>query len=248
MNFAEVVEAVKFNLDRLDVATVENNAVKRWINQAIREDICGIENLPWMKRTEEITTTSSEEFYPIADTSHDEFKDLRFVRFRKSTSNEWMSLGEDNERAVNHHFSEINNGTPVSFNFTWDEDLQRHGIRVRLKPDEDTWLFQIGFWVYPAEMKDDADTNRITQFHSKLLEAVTTARGCLNFEDYDAYRAWQEFVNIEIRKYLQVERSKKKASNMTLRMSPNANRPATSVRSRHRSLGLLPYAWRAGWP
>lgn len=225
MDFSTLVAAVQDNCDRLNIATAETTNIKRWINQTIREDICGEHNWPFMEDEVVLDTAAGVAFYPFP--GPDTFKDCRFIYFRKEATDEWQELTETSERALYQRLTSVEQGRPRAW-----VPVHRNGVYgfiVREVPDTAGWNFRLGFWRYFDALVEDEDHNQITDTYSKLVEVGATRRGLLQFSELEQYQFWSGLWRDEFDKMLRVERAKDKPASMTLRMSGAAGRPAAGL-------------------
>ena len=164
MTSLQLLAACKENLDRVNLPTTEETRIKDWINQSIREDICNLHSWPWMEDIYTQGGIAGTDFYEFLSKDWDltsrkvdsgrRHKDVRWIRYRSNSTDEWTLLPEANDRAVNENIGEQDNGTPM----VWKREYRdgQHGFSVRKAPDTtyntDTGKgaqFQVAVWNYP---------------------------------------------------------------------------------------------------
>lgn len=239
--FAQIVSDCGENLDRVNLPAAETARIKKWINQVIREDICNKLSFQWMEREYEQDITEDEGFYAAEHQAR--HKNVLRVSFRKSSSDRWHLLNDENPIAFDYHYQTVESGSPRG----WRRYYESHhkGFRVRELPSGDTatdgWKFLVVVEEYPAELINDLDTNLLLTEWSKIIEILVTARGFLHYNQPNDYQAFQNVANIEIDKLLTNERNRKMPAVLTMRRSSAAGRPASGRRRGLRYLGRAPY-------
>tara|TARA_Y100001973_G_scaffold49685_1_gene73814 strand:- start:99 stop:821 length:723 start_codon:yes stop_codon:yes gene_type:complete len=234
---AELRTDVLNNLDRGGAPATEVATVTDWLNQVIREDICAEHNWDFMEAVEDVSTVASQGEYSFPDSaSGNLFKDCRMIRWRESSSDDFVELEEMSDRAIFQHFSEQTDGTPQAF-----ARVGTNKFLLRPIPDAVTTL-RCHTWEYPADLASDGATNALTLYYPRLIEYGTTARGFLYYGEYQAAQVWAQSFYQERERAIRNDRQRLAPNNRTLKLSTAAGRPAAGLRRGSRSR-QTPYSW-----
>lgn len=233
---AEIADRVQRNLGRVGVTTAEDSDVVSWINYVIREDICADHNWSAMEYTRTRTLSASNESYTFQ--SPTVFKDCAWIAIRYALGQDYQIIPEVGLEIIHDHtvFTEQTEGFPRC----WARDGE--GYVLRPIPD-DTYAVRERVWQYPAEMTSDSDTNFVTLYLPKLLEYGVTARGCLYYNDNEAYQLWQQAYVAELGKAVAVDKRRLSRARGTMRISTVAGRPSPGLPGLDIGARIPPYGW-----
>lgn len=236
MNRGELRAAILRSLDRVSAPTTENSDVDEWINQVIREDLCVDHNWAFMENVRDLSTTASTDLYDFTATATT-FKDCRFIRFRRTTADDFNEMEELSERAMFIHFTEQSKGSPSVWARSGDK------FRVRLIPDASTYTFRIHTWDYPAAFTADGDNNDLTNRYPKLVEYAVLSRAMLYYGEDERAQLWIQLYDREKAKAENNDKQRLAQSNLILKPSTRAGRPVAGLRRASRAMRNSAYDW-----
>lgn len=226
------------NLDRVSPAAAETTQAGRWINQCIREDICNLINFPWMEVTENFDTVADQSIYTFTDQTN--YKDVRFIYFRKARTDEWRRLEEVQPVALHDRHSTTESAEPEVWARVYDSSS--HGFDIRGVPSTANWLIQAYLWEYPVELTG-SNTNELLDTYPGLVESGACARGALHYKNHEAHAMWTSRFERQKVAMLRAERGRRDQSRPVLRMNDAAGRPASGRRRSSRNYGGSAYDW-----
>lgn len=212
------------NLRRLNITDLERDDLTRFVNQVVREDICADHAWSCMEATVEINTVAGTALYafPFPDT----FKDCEWIGLRVEADTDFKELEEDDEVSLVFDRCNETDGEPVSWARTGK------AFRLQPPPDVSTYTLQMKLTKYPDALVDDADTNDLLTYWSKLVEYGVTARACLYWgESPTDVQVWTGLYRDELGKAVSVDRRAQAAANRTLGISHAAGRRAEKRRT-----------------
>ena len=241
---ATVRTAILANLDRSGVGATEAATVDAWINQVIREDLCSDHDWSFLEKTRDITTVDATEVYEfVAAAESEQFKDCRFIRFRKDAASDFTFLAEVSEANLFQNYTEQSKGYPVAWARTYSTDASpADAFRLRLIPDA-AYTLRVHYWAYPAALSADGDTNPLLTRQRKLLEVGVTARALLHYGEEQKAQFWISLWDREYAKAINNDRRRKAVSDGTFRISTVAGRPASARRGTLSAFRDTPYGW-----
>lgn len=228
------------NLNRISPAASETTQAGRWINQCIREDICNKNNFSWMETIENFNTALDQSIYTFGDQTN--YKDTRFIYFRRATTNEWRRLNEVQPVALHDRHITTENAEPDVWARVYDNGA--HGFDIRGIPSTANWLLRAYIWEYPDELTG-VNTNALLDEYPGLVEAGACARGALHYKNHEAHMLWTSMFERRKKDMIRSERGKQNQSRPTLRMNDAAGRPASGRRHGSRGYGGSAYDWWA---
>lgn len=234
----QIRAAVLRNLDRAGVSTTESGDVTTYLNQLTREVICAEHNWAFMRQENTITSVDGTDTYSFTETATGRFKDAERMYFRATSSDDYVRLVETTEQALLEGFTEQVEDKPLVWSY-----LGSRQFRVRPIPDASTYTFRVFTWEYPADLSADGDTNELTNYHSQLLEWGATARGLLQYGEFDQSQLWDAKFRAEFERSLKLERQVKAPTDRVMRISSATNRVMIGLRRSIRMYRSAPYSW-----
>lgn len=237
--YAEIRSRVARDLQRVGLSTTQTTDVGTWINQTIREDICLEYNWPFMFTEQADSTVAHQSDYTPSNAST-RLKEIFWVRFRESTSDEWRELDEISVRELINAYGELTNSESIPSAWAMvDGDT----IRLRPIPDASTYYLQFAEALYPADLSADADTNWLTLWKPRLVEIATCRRGALYFGETTRFQMWDAWYQQELAKAIRFDRIAAGRAYATLNQSFAAGAPSTSTRRVSPAALRTPYDW-----
>lgn len=166
----------------MDAPASEATNVTRWINQALREDICAAHYWASMfsRQTNSLVATKNWCQYPEPDV----WKFTAHIGIRDDSSSTYDKLTEVTLTQGLYDDSRVDTGRPQF----WCK--RGKGFMLFPSPDKAYQVEVIG-WKFPAALSLDADTNDFTVNYTRLIEALVTARGWLHYGEDQKAQLWQ---------------------------------------------------------
>lgn len=173
------------NLSRTNAPSSETNNITRWINQAIREDICAAHYWSSMfsRQTNQIPTNAIGANW-FENPEPTVWKMTAHIGIRETTADDWDKLTEVTLTQGFYDESRVADGKPHS----WAK--RGNGFMLFPAPDKEYRLEVIG-WKFPAALVNASDTNDFTENYTRLIEALVTARGWLHYGDDQKAQLWK---------------------------------------------------------
>lgn len=179
---SDIQTQVLDNLSRTNAPTAEVANVTRWINQALREDICAAHYWASMFDRQTATLVIGQNWIQYPDPTV--WKMTAQIGIRSTASDDWEKLTEVTLTQAMYDESRVNNGRP-SF---W----AKRGNGFMLFPAPDTaYLIEMIGWKFPAALVNASDSNDFTIYYTRLIEALVTARGWLHYGDDQKAQLWK---------------------------------------------------------
>lgn len=232
---ATVRAAVLRSLDRSGVTATESGDIDRWINQAIREDICQDHNWAFMETQTDVATVLNQESYafPVAST----FKDCQAIFFRRVSTEDWMRLQESHYDFLQDQFTAQVKGVPS----VWARRGENYVLRAI--PDASTYSMRVLSWNYPVELVADADTNTLLTNYSALVEAAVIRRGLLHYGEDARLQVWEQLYQQARMRSLRADRARLGASDLWLNISFDAGKKSAGLQRGGRVARPAAYSW-----
>jgi hypothetical protein len=234
-----MVDRVQEALDRVSPAASETTQVEKWVNEVIREDISRAHDWKYLEAEDDLVTVADQDVYIL--TNQDVFKDIRFILFRKTTTDEWRELDPTPDRVLFQKFTVQAATEPRLFSHIGSSGS--HAIRIRGIPSTSGWFLKVFVTRFPAVLTG-TNTNIILEQWPRLIECGAMKRGALQFGNLELHTLWTANFNQELTNAIRSERSKDGDSHPTLRMSPAAGRPSSGLRRAQAHRGPA-YDWNA---
>lgn len=196
-SLSELRTAVLNNLDRAGAPSDERANVTRWINQAIREDICAVHYWASMYSRRTVYLTAGINVYAWPEPTL--WKYTAFLGARPDGEGAFAKLDEVSSPQILYGVSRDLEGFPRY----WCK--RGSGFQVAPTPDVSTYQIEVIGWKYPADLVDDSNTNAFTDYYSRLVEYVVTARGWLHYGDDTKADLWGKRAQAALNQAVQVD-------------------------------------------
>jgi len=179
---SEIRTQVLDNLSRTNAPSAETANVTRWVNQALREDICAAHFWSSMFDRQTVTLVISQNWIKYPDPTV--WKMAAHIGIRDTATADWDKLTEVTLTQGLYDESRVNQGRPVFW--------AKRGAGFMLFPSPDAaYLLEVIGWKFPVALSADGDTNDFTDNYSRLIEALVTARGWLHYGDDQKAQLWK---------------------------------------------------------
>ena len=163
---SEIRSQVLDNLSRTDAPAAEAANVTRWINQALREDICSAHYWSSMFSRQLASLVAGQRWCAYPDPTV--WKMTAHIGIRDNTNATFDKLTEVSLSQGLYDESRVDDGRPAF----WAKRGQ--GFMLFPGPDAAYQIEMIG-WKFPVALSGDNDTNDFTVNYTRLIEALVTA-------------------------------------------------------------------------
>lgn len=179
---SEIRAQVLDNLSRTDAPASEATNVTRWINQALREDICAAHYWSSMFSRQTVALVAGKNWCKYPDPTV--WKLTAHIGIRDDATATYDKLTEVTLTQGLYDESRVDEGRPAFW--------AKRGAGFMLFPTPDkAYLIEMVGWKFPVALSGDSDTNDFTTNYTRLIEAMVTARGWLHYGEDQKAQLWQ---------------------------------------------------------
>lgn len=179
---SEIRTQVLDNLSRTNAPSAETANVTRWINQALREDICAAHYWSSMFDRKTATLVIGQNWIQYPEPTV--WKMTAHIGIRDAATDDWDKLPEVTLTQGMYDESRVNTGRPAFW-------AKRGGGFMLFPSPDKAYLVEMIGWKFPAALSADSDTNDFTDNYTRLIEALVTARGWLHYGDDQKAQLWK---------------------------------------------------------
>ena len=229
-------EAIISNVDRTGGPSVESTHVDRWINQAIREEICHRYNWQQMFAIYRATLTADIAVYQAPNSEF--FKDYsRILIAGLDETSEYVPLEEltDFQRTYAFPVSAATGRPRVWARSSGDN------YRLLPTPDED-YPVEVRIWEYPATLITDSSTNTFLINYSQIIEDMVTARALRYLGDVEKALPLGQMANENLETKIREDKNRVAPEDQVIVPSRNSGIPASNTMARR--MGDLGFGYR----